>query len=194
MEIRYRGQLSWRDCLRACAVHYRPHPLGWVLRGLVALLSLALVVYPEMRGLNGARLWPIAFLSVALAASPWWLAYLTVRQVWMRSHAFGQPQSGIISPEGIRPVEAGAIIRWRDYVMYRERPGLIMLYATPGAFSALSRSFFSSLSDWEAFGSLVRARVPRGTRNLRERIWSPVMVILALALAAALIATLRGAA
>jgi hypothetical protein len=194
MEIHYKGQLSWRACLRACAVHYRPDPVGWLLRGLVALLSIAVVVYPEMRGLNGARLWPIAFLSMALAASPWWLAYLTARRVWMRSHAFGRPQSGVISPEGIQPEGAARLIRWRDYVMYRETAGLIMLYATHTAFSALSRGFFADQDDWQAFASLVRARLSRGGRNLRERIWMPVMLILTLALAATLIAALRGPA
>jgi hypothetical protein len=194
MEIHYKGQLSWQDCLRACLVHYRPDPVGWALRGLVVLLSIGVIVLPELRGLNGARLWPIAFLSVALAASPWWLAYLSARRAWMRHHAFGRPQSGAITPEGIQAEGARQLIRWRDYVMYREISGLMMLYATPSAFSVLPLSFFASPSDWQAFGSLVRARVSKGARNLRERIWVPVMLILALSLAAVLIATLRGPA
>ena len=194
MEIRYKGQLSWRDCLRACFVHYRPDPLGWVLRGLVAFLAVAVVLCPEMRGLNGARLWPVGALSLVLASSPWWLAYVSARRVWMRSYAFGRPQSGAITSEGIRPEGARELIRWRDYAMYREAPGLMMLYATTSAFSALSPGFFADQAAWQTFASWVHSGVRRGGRNLRERIWAPVMLVLAFALVAVLIATLGGPA
>ena len=190
MQISYRGQLTWNDCLRACMTHYRPSPAAIALRAVPALVSVAAILCLESIGRSAAMFWPIAVASAGLLLAPWGMASLAARRVWMRDHAFRAPQLGTITEQGLQPHAITSGIAWSDYASYRESRGMALLYASPSAFSAMSRSFFASDTDWESFLALVRASVIEDKGDGREQVWIPVTLIITLALVAAIASSL----
>ncbi|MFH1086014.1 MAG: hypothetical protein V1772_09660 [Chloroflexota bacterium] len=190
MEIAYEGRLAWRDCVRACWQHYRPSPNVLILRLVVLALAAAAPLYVAAEGGPLAAVLPIALFGAALTTAPWWQAQWAARQVWLRVYALGPLQTGVADPDGLHPTGADPI-PWSAYRGHLAGPQMVLLYATRQHFSAMVRGLFRGEADWQAFVELARAHVAPRPPSRRERVWVPILLLMAMVLAAMVVIALR---
>jgi len=190
MEIPYEGRLTWRDCVRACARHYRPSPTVLILRLVTLAAAVAAPAYVAKLGGTATAVLVIAFLGALLALAPWWQARLAARQVWLRGYALAPAQAGLADSAGLRPADAAAI-PWGAYRGLAAAEDVVLLYVTRDRFSAMARGLFRSEADWQAFAELVRTHVPPRAPSRRERIWVPILLLVVMVLAAMALIALR---
>ena len=163
-EIRFGGQLTEQDFRRIQAVAMRKlYAIIIVIFAIMLVMNLASGSWHLFAtNPSGAFVtWLPVFLFIPAVAVIQWFV---IRRHWRSNKTIHQPVHGTVSDEAItwNVEEVGSLrFDWNLLLKYRESQSLVIVFQSPNQFLYFPRHYFAGENEWEAFRSLVRAKLHR---------------------------------
>lgn len=165
MEIPFEGQLTRRQLTAIFALALKSiYWMTWVFEPLF-LISTGMLIYTLVKTGEGSM--PLVFATAFtgfMGSYPFWTPVVSAKNAFKLQPEMSGTFSGLIRDDAVllRTMNANQEFKWSLYKKLVRNAETVLLYQNARCFNFFPRSFFASDADWQAFQSLLDAKIQRG--------------------------------